>query len=121
MKQILNGNNRIEFKVDGPGTRVDSTSERMLRLEAEMVDIPQARYPTVACIIILDANGFAGDSASTTTTAAASSKGMDRPDEMEGPIISFTSFPPNRDNFEIKKKVEDTVLPMLSPKHGEGN
>ena len=51
-KQTLDGNNRIETKVDGLGTRVtaverkthtskrmDSTSERMQRLEAEMQDI----------------------------------------------------------------------------------
>ena len=52
------------------------------------------------------------DSASTTTTAAASSKGVDRSDDLEGPIVSFTGFPPMS---EIKKYVEDTVLPMLHP------
>ena len=29
MKQILDGNNRIEFKVDGPGTRVTARGRRM--------------------------------------------------------------------------------------------
>ena len=53
IKQILDGNSRIETKVDGLGTRVtaverktndiskrmDSTNELMQRLEAEMQDI----------------------------------------------------------------------------------
>ena len=36
---------------------------------------------------------------------------------MEGPITSFSGFPPNSDKFENKKYVEDTVLSMLSQMH----
>ena len=42
-----------------------------------------------------------------------------RPDEMKGPIIPFTGFPPNSDKFEIKRYIADTVLPMLSQQHRE--
>ena len=59
------------------------------------------------------------DPAFTTTTAAVSSKGTDRPDEMEGPNTSFTGFPHKSDKLEIKRYIEDTVLPMLSQKHWE--
>ena len=133
IKQILDGNNRTETKVDGLGTRVlagerktngitkkmDSTSERMQRLEAEMQDALRRR-DTLLSLASLSSRPTASrgptDSASTTTTAAVSSKGAVRPDEMEGPIISFTGFPPNSDKFEIKKYIEDTVL---SQKHRE--
>ena len=38
---------------------------------------------------------------------------------MERPIISFTGFPPNGDKAEIKKYIEETVLPMPCQKNRE--
>ena len=42
-----------------------------------------------------------------------------RPDEMERPIMSFTGFPSNSGKFEIKRYIEETVLPMLFQKQRE--
>ena len=124
------GNNRIEIKVDGhEGYCSREEDERHIkkdgqhqRMDVAMQD-SRCRQDTPLSLASLSSRPTASrgpaDSASTTT-AAASSKGMDRPDEMEGPIISFTGFfPPNSDKFEIKTYVEDTVLPMLSQKHRE--
>ena len=60
IKQILDGNNRIETKVDGLGTRVTAverkTNDLSKRMDSTSEHSPQAGYTPVACIA--GAGGF---------------------------------------------------------------
>ena len=133
IKQILDGNNPIEIKVDGLSTRVaaverktndiservDSTGDRLQRLEAEMVDMRRRQDTPVSLAAHPSGPTSTGGQPTLHPRRQLQLPPAEERATWKGPIMSFTGFPPNSDKFEIKKHIKKTVLPMLFQKHLE--
>ena len=115
IKQILVGNNRIETKVDGLGTRVTAVERKTY----DICNDSRQRCRTFVADTPLSLASLCSRHGCTRTSGlwlyddndCSTLQQRDR-----SPIISFTGFPPDSDKFEIKKGTSRNRYFRCSPK-----